>query len=134
MDLKETTLPVLHEPQDPMEGMRMMKNETMFHHPVQAIQTQSTKKEKDRDHTMLSHIYGTHLPIKIKMEENILSQFKRVGGLRSSLLGLETLMGMDTEIEFEDFLDDADFRLTPQKSVLEQMEASFGDKPEPKLR
>lgn len=54
---------------------------------------------------MMARIYGQHMPIKMHMEEKILSQFRRAPGLPSSHLGLETMLGVDTDIDFADFLN-----------------------------
>ena len=54
---------------------------------------------------MMARVYGSHLPMKLQMEEKILGQFQRFPGLRSSFAGLEALSGRDMEIEFGDYLN-----------------------------
>ncbi|CAJ1455160.1 unnamed protein product [Effrenium voratum] len=39
------------------------------------------------------------------MERELLSQFQRLPGLPSSLVGLETVLDMDETIEFEDIMN-----------------------------
>ncbi len=41
--------------------------------------------------------------------QTILSKFQRGGGLKSSMVGLETIMGKDMEIGFEDYLGGTGF-------------------------
>jgi Proteasome maturation factor UMP1 len=56
---------------------------------------------------MQKKIYGLHMPLKLHMEQHIVAQFRRLpgGSLKSSFVGLETLMGTDTTIDFADYLD-----------------------------
>lgn len=56
---------------------------------------------------MMGQIYGKHLPMQIRMELDILSQVKRLPGLPSSNIGLETILGRDETIDFEDYLGGA---------------------------
>eukprot|EP00967_Tisochrysis_lutea_P108238 scaffold167562_cov33-Tisochrysis_lutea.AAC.3 len=52
----------------------------------------------------MGNVYGTHLPMRLKMETNILSQVSRLPGIRSSHVGLNTILGRDETIDFEDYL------------------------------
>jgi hypothetical protein len=52
----------------------------------------------------MAQTYGMHLPMRIRMELDILSQAKRLPGIRSSNIGAETILGRDETIDFEDFL------------------------------
>uniref|UniRef100_A0A7S3Y8S4 Uncharacterized protein n=1 Tax=Lotharella globosa TaxID=91324 RepID=A0A7S3Y8S4_9EUKA len=56
---------------------------------------------------MLAKIHGVHVPMRMKMDQTILSQHKRiyVPGMKPSFVGLETMLGMDETIEFEDYLN-----------------------------
>jgi len=62
------------------------------------------------------------------MEQHIVAQFQRLPGLKSSLLGLETLMGTDEDIEFDDYLNDPEYR-EGSIDVFTAMENRLGDKP-----
>jgi proteasome maturation protein len=53
---------------------------------------------------MLAAVHGTHAPMRLEMEQAILSQFQRLPGLKSNFVGLETLLGRDEEIDFGDYL------------------------------
>jgi hypothetical protein len=44
------------------------------------------------------------------MEHAVLSQFQRHPALRSEFCGLETILGMDESISFEDYLNGSFFR------------------------
>lgn len=52
----------------------------------------------------MAQTYGSHLPMQIRMELDILSQAKRLPGMRSSNIGAETILGRDETIDFEDYL------------------------------
>ena len=43
--------------------------------------------------------------MRMKMEETILSQFRRLPGLTSEFSGLDTIMNRDEDIGFEDYLN-----------------------------
>mmetsp|Transcript_24270 Transcript_24270/g.38985 ORF Transcript_24270/g.38985 Transcript_24270/m.38985 type:complete len:83 (-) Transcript_24270:188-436(-) len=60
---------------------------------------------------MLAKIHGVHVPMRLKMDQTILAQQKRfpVPGLKPSFVGLETMLGQDETIEFEDYLNKQEF-------------------------
>eukprot|EP01006_Ploeotia_vitrea_P064144 TRINITY_DN87090_c0_g1_i1.p2 TRINITY_DN87090_c0_g1~~TRINITY_DN87090_c0_g1_i1.p2 ORF type:complete len:149 (+),score=84.76 TRINITY_DN87090_c0_g1_i1:29-448(+) len=86
-----------------------VNDESSVSHPVQLIQSQAAANEQTTKKTMLARVYGVHLPMKLEMEQRILAQFQRHPALKSSMVGLETALGVDTEIGFEDVLDDPEF-------------------------
>lgn len=49
-------------------------------------------------------IFGSHMVARLEMEKEVLSQFQRLPVLESSYVGLETILGTDEDIEFEDYL------------------------------
>ena len=49
------------------------------------------------------------MPMRLQMEQAILSEFQRLPTLHSDFIGLETMLGIDEEIGFEDFLTGAAF-------------------------
>jgi proteasome maturation protein len=70
--------------------------------PVEQIQKNhllNSEKEKLR---RASAVYGIHAPMRMLMERNILSQHRRLPGLRSNMVGLSEVMGIDDDIEPED--------------------------------
>lgn len=48
--------------------------------------------------------------------------------MQSSLTGLESLMGEDVELEFQDYLNDPEFN-ERREDVFAKMEERLGDKP-----
>merc|ERR1712187_860160 len=61
-----------------------------------------SKRSEQQEMMAKALVYGLHAPIRAKMERELLSQFQRLPGLKSSLVGLETVMDLDETIEFED--------------------------------
>merc|ERR1719378_331675 len=78
---------------------------TKARHPVERLVLDHTRRSEQQEMMTKALIYGQHAPLKAKMEREILSQFQRLPGLPSSMIGLETLLGKDDKIEFEDVLD-----------------------------
>lgn len=115
-----------------MGGPRTLKDSNTLAHPMQAVELEHTKNQRMTQKQMMANVYGSHLPMQLTMEERILSQFQRFPGLRSSFVGLETLVGDDTRMEFADYLNDPSFSTEPV-DVHSAMEARLGDKPAPRF-
>jgi hypothetical protein len=70
--------------------------------PVEVIQKNhlfNTEMEKLK---RACAVYGQHAPLRSMMERNLLSQHRRLPGLRSNLVGLSESMGLEDEIGPED--------------------------------
>jgi len=91
-------------------------------HPVEAIQENWLRNELETKHFIMAQTYGSHLPMQIRMELDILSQAKRLPGIRSSNVGAETILGRDETIDFEDYLGTPDMSETgiDMRAVLEK--------------
>mmetsp|Transcript_132533 Transcript_132533/g.247867 ORF Transcript_132533/g.247867 Transcript_132533/m.247867 type:complete len:143 (+) Transcript_132533:100-528(+) len=104
---------------------------TLPRHPVEKLLLTSYRRNEHQEMMTKALTYGQHAPIRAKMEREILSSFQRLPGLPSSLVGLETVMDMDDEIEFEDIFNleqNAPVSRTtgPNFGVHEVMEARLG--------
>ena len=78
---------------------------------------------------MMARIYGSHLPIRLHMEEKILTRFRRHPSLHSSHLGLETVLGVEAEMEFGDYMGrEEDSEKMGRVGAFEMMERRLGDK------
>jgi len=122
-------VPILLESRDVFRlGPGTLRTDNEIRHPVEHLQKQILKAQRRSRKQMLAKVYGNYLPLQLTMEENILGQFRRLPGLKSNLLGLETLLDLDTSIEFHDYLDDPEFN---ERSVdlHEEMERRLGDLP-----
>jgi len=75
-------------------------------HPVQAIQDHRVEREFEQQQVALGKIFGSHMPLRLNMEQHILAQRQRLPGLPNHYVGLETLLGLDEELDVEDVLGD----------------------------
>ena len=83
-------------PKTPSPGAGMTINE------VERIQKQflvNSEKEKLRK---ANAVYGRHVPMRMLLERQILAQHRRLPGLKSNMVGLSEVMGIDDDIEPED--------------------------------
>jgi len=123
------SVPMLRAPVDVMRtglGKANLKAEAAPVHPVQLVQLQAEPKRMETKKALLAKVYGAHLPLKLTMEEAILSQFQRMPGLQSSLVGLETMLNRDTTIDYADYLGDPELS-EKMVDVHSMMEARLGD-------
>lgn len=54
---------------------------------------------------MTARTFGIAAAMRLKTERDLLAQYQRAPGLPSSNIGLETVLGLDETIEFEDILN-----------------------------
>jgi len=121
------SIPFLRETNESLKhGIAPLKNENIVAHPVQHIQKNWIHDELTRENFALKRVFGTQMVMRLEMEREILSQFKRLPGLDSSFVGLETIMGTDEDIDFEDYLDDPRTSEVSPPSMHEVMEARLG--------
>lgn len=55
-------------------------------------------------HFMLSQVYGSHLPMQIRAELETIAMSRRLPGMRTCNIAMETILGRDETIDFEDYL------------------------------
>eukprot|EP00470_Lotharella_oceanica_P004494 CAMPEP_0170170372 /NCGR_PEP_ID=MMETSP0040_2-20121228/3369_1 /TAXON_ID=641309 /ORGANISM="Lotharella oceanica, Strain CCMP622" /LENGTH=131 /DNA_ID=CAMNT_0010409741 /DNA_START=38 /DNA_END=433 /DNA_ORIENTATION=- len=124
------SIPILREPLDTLRTKKTSVDNSASH-PVQLIQEEHNVNIAEGKMRMLAKIHGVHVPMRMKMDQTILSQHKRlhVPGMKPSFVGLETMLGMDETIEFEDYLNDPEFS-EKQVDIHTEMEKSMF----PKLR
>jgi hypothetical protein len=72
------------------------------------------KEEKLRLHKLQAN-YGWWMPARYSMEKNMYSNVRRLGGLPSSFVGLETMTGDINNLQWEDYMNDPNMseRLQP---------------------
>src|SRR3989338_1074884 len=106
------------------DGGRTLKS---CQHPVQIIQENWKKNEKQLKYAMLAKTFGAHMPIKLQMEEFLIrnNHTPRLapGGGMAPLHSLEVLQSFDDELGFEDILNNPRDSETPGLRFYEQMEA-----------
>ena len=67
----------------------------------------------------VARLYGVAAAMRLKTEKEILSKVRRVPGLPSSMIALETVLGTDETIDFEDFLNGTCLCVVMSKSIYE---------------
>eukprot|EP01095_Lingulamoeba_sp_RSL-Kostka_P010234 TRINITY_DN364_c0_g1_i1.p1 TRINITY_DN364_c0_g1~~TRINITY_DN364_c0_g1_i1.p1 ORF type:complete len:151 (-),score=51.19 TRINITY_DN364_c0_g1_i1:34-429(-) len=90
------------------DGLPQLKSLTLETHPVEKLQ-QNIYQDKKMKKEGLRHLFGQHMPMRLALEESVMSQSLRLPGMDSSYFGLEILTGQCYEIGFEDFLDMPEF-------------------------
>ena len=78
---------------------------TQPRHPVERLLNDHSRRAEQHEMMAKSLVFGQHAPLRMKMERELLSQFQRLPGVPSALVGLETLMDLDDTIEFEDIFN-----------------------------
>eukprot|EP00922_Rhytidocystis_sp_ex-Travisia-forbesii_P054024 GHVS01080156.1.p1 GENE.GHVS01080156.1~~GHVS01080156.1.p1 ORF type:complete len:132 (-),score=25.79 GHVS01080156.1:332-727(-) len=106
------------------EGFRDISLGTAKAHPVQQIQAQSLRSEEAMKIRRTGLVYGMHAAVTMRMERELLSGSGRLPGLKSSLLGLHTIMGADSTIDMHDYVG-IDMPVSKTDSVHEIIEAKL---------
>eukprot|EP00252_Welwitschia_mirabilis_P016903 TRINITY_DN37651_c0_g1_i1.p1 TRINITY_DN37651_c0_g1~~TRINITY_DN37651_c0_g1_i1.p1 ORF type:complete len:144 (+),score=34.49 TRINITY_DN37651_c0_g1_i1:232-663(+) len=111
MDLDSVDRSLPHEagavPDTLRFGLAGVKSDVIISHPVQIMEENAQKKQFETKRRILENVYGSALPLKMEIEQQILSRFQRpYGMLPSSMLGLESMTGALEEFGFEDYLND----------------------------
>jgi len=65
---------------------------------------QSFEQELHTRHKLVALALGSQVPLRMEIERRILGQFHKHPGFQTAQPGLDTLLGRDEEITFEDFL------------------------------
>eukprot|EP00188_Purpureofilum_apyrenoidigerum_P000886 Plantae.Rhodophyta-Purpureofilum_apyrenoidigerum.ctg14456.p2 GENE.Plantae.Rhodophyta-Purpureofilum_apyrenoidigerum.ctg14456~~Plantae.Rhodophyta-Purpureofilum_apyrenoidigerum.ctg14456.p2 ORF type:complete len:128 (+),score=35.98 Plantae.Rhodophyta-Purpureofilum_apyrenoidigerum.ctg14456:124-507(+) len=107
-----------------MDGPTMnVRAEFSQKHPVQEILMKEQREKIRTKRQMLAATYGAYLPLKLMMEQEILSGFHRLPGLESEYTGLETLNKRDLDIDFCDFYGNpSDVLEMPTRDLHTEME------------
>mmetsp|Transcript_934 Transcript_934/g.1353 ORF Transcript_934/g.1353 Transcript_934/m.1353 type:complete len:136 (+) Transcript_934:154-561(+) len=129
--MESAGLPFMRAPEDTMRvGFgSSLAEQAKAPHPVQQLQKIRHEQEWRSKLQSAALIYGTAFAMKLETERQALSQIQRPPGLgiQSSLVGLETLMGTDTEIEFHDYLGlPSEAPTEPKFTIHDAMEVKFG--------
>jgi proteasome maturation protein len=73
-------------------------------HPVETIQNNWLANQLETKHFLMAQTYGSHLPAQIRMELETVAQSKRLPGMPTCNIAMETILGRDETIDFEDYL------------------------------
>lgn len=102
-----------------------LKYEASLVHPVAAIEANARSNETASRRRLQAAVFGTALPIRRAMERSNLAQFRRIGGLQSSNLGLQLLDRVDESIDFADYLN-VEMPDLPTEDPRETLEKDIG--------
>jgi proteasome maturation protein len=81
-----------------------LKDDVLASHPVEVIQS-SVNSSKTSKTEMLSSVYGTALPARMQIEQQLLNRIERLPGLPSSKLGLDSMTGGLDDFSFASYLN-----------------------------
>ena len=99
-------LPITSGPHDVLRaGFRSLEHETRAPHPVAGLQRSLRDAEWEGRLDMVRRIYGSHLAMRLATEKLACSRLQRQPGLEASNVNLDTVLGTQTKIGFEDFLN-----------------------------
>nr|CCA14153.1 conserved hypothetical protein [Albugo laibachii Nc14] len=76
-------------------------------HPVQQLQAHNHEMNWELKMATVEQVYGKAASMRLRTEKAVLEQFKRLPGLPSSNAGIDTITGMDEQVDLEDILNDA---------------------------
>merc|ERR1712216_787735 len=123
--MSEHTIPVMGAPQSMRDGIHACRLDRSVVHPVQAIETGAFRQAFEAKTQEMSAIYGSHMAMRMQMENAILSRHQRLPGLKSNFVGLSALHNTDEDFGFEDVLDVPDIRESMPVAVHEAMETKL---------
>ncbi|CAM9430356.1 unnamed protein product [Ectocarpus sp. 12 AP-2014] len=121
-------MPMARAPHDQMRfGFSSFAQDASAGHPLEAMNKARIPNEFDFKMDLAGKVYGSAFVMRMKTEVATLSQAPHLPGLPSSMLGLETVLGRDETVEFEDYLDPpAERPEGPRFRVHEAMEIQYG--------
>ncbi|KAJ6254012.1 proteasome maturation protein [Anaeramoeba flamelloides] len=127
LETEQKTLPIIGYSSEFLEkGLPNFKTQTLPKHPVENIQINKQKNEREKQYNMLGKGFGSQYPLMLKLEEEIYNQPLRLPCLPSSYLSLEVFRGTDIEVEPEDLYNMPNNSPLIQPPVHQQMEQYLG--------
>ncbi|KAK3271895.1 hypothetical protein CYMTET_19781 [Cymbomonas tetramitiformis] len=131
--MDDPQLPFMSTPVDNLRGgLGALKHQVSDVHPVETIQKNGPKSQRELRQQMASNLYGCALPIREDLECQILSKVQRLPGLSSSRIGLESLTGTLDTFGFESYLGLPQFsEEAPDLDLHHSMEARLSMTPGP---
>jgi len=98
-------LQVLQGPVDHLrQGFNSWEQAHTQPHPVQLIQNRKDYEWKLKLDSV-RRTYGSHMAMRLATEKQTHSRMRRLPGLESSHIAVDTVMGQDSSIDFQDYLN-----------------------------
>ncbi len=105
-EMEQDGLPLYSGPVDHFRlGFRSLENEMTSMHPIARAQKSQNSSVWGMKLDTVRRNYGSHMAMRLATEKSIFDHSHRVQGLESSNISLQTLMGSDSSISFDDFLN-----------------------------
>mmetsp|Transcript_758 Transcript_758/g.1317 ORF Transcript_758/g.1317 Transcript_758/m.1317 type:complete len:112 (+) Transcript_758:90-425(+) len=99
-------LPVYSGPVDHLrQGFSSLESGLASRHPVHLVQSSHDNLAWKTKLDTVRRTYGSHLAMTLATEKEQFSRIRRLPGLESSNIALQTVMGNDLSIDFPDYLD-----------------------------
>ena len=86
-------------------GFRSLENEFSAQHPIQNLQKSANSSAWASKLDMVRRTHGSHMAMRLATEKETFSRIRRLPGLESSNIALQTLMGNAESVDFPDFLN-----------------------------
>uniref|UniRef100_A0A7S2S4B2 Proteasome maturation protein n=1 Tax=Rhizochromulina marina TaxID=1034831 RepID=A0A7S2S4B2_9STRA len=119
-------IPVLQGPRDQMrEGLQTtLAAESRQGHP---LETRLAVDDFSQKVDMVRRMYGSAAAMRLQTERLATEQIQRLPGLPSSFLALQTVLGEDCTLQFEDVLNDPfEAPVETKASLHDELEFKFG--------
>ncbi len=95
-------------------------------HPTHTMQERIIIDGERQQLQQLSVLYGSHMPMRMVIERNILAGTRRLGGHGSSMFGLNMAMDRYDELDFFDILNDPyEAPMGDREGIRERLEKEY---------
>ncbi|TDH70577.1 uncharacterized protein CCR75_000496 [Bremia lactucae] len=120
------SLPLIRAPPDALRfGFYNASEDVRSVHEVQRLQTSHRQYKWELKMSTVEQVYGKAAAMRLRTEKTVLEHYMRLPGLPSAHVGLDTLTGVDEQIEFADFLNDPNDHPENKFCVHEAMEVKL---------
>lgn len=86
-------------------GFRSLESELVSQHSIQNLQKASNSSAWLAKLDVVRRTHGSHLAMRLATEKETFGRARRLPGLESSNIALQTLMGTAETVDFPDFLN-----------------------------
>ena len=127
--MSENNLPFLKTPRDRMSAQGAFEHlayDAKMVHPIEAVQKRFPQTEFQAKVANRARVFGPASAMHLHMDRALLSCKQRLPGLTSRRVGLETVLGKDDSISFEDYLGTPELAMgNDHRSAHDVINASF---------
>jgi hypothetical protein len=103
--MEQEGLAILTGPVDHMrQGFSSFEQSHLAQHPIRLLQNRAEQEWKFKLDT-IRRTQGSHMAMRLATERAMMDRMRRLPGLAHSTIGLQTVIGTDEQIDFQDFLN-----------------------------